>query len=954
MAQLKSTNVTGNLAVTGNILASKIIKLGGTENQILMADGSVIDKSSIQGTTYTGGTGITIGTGNAINHSNSVTAVTTAGLYKIKYDAQGHITGTAAIQKADITDLGIPGSDTDTGATSVEVTGTGNAVTTASYEASTRKITLTKGTTFLTSHQSIKTLKTDNTTAQTTSANEAIAGSGTINLHKVSKTGTYSDLIGTPDLSGFATKTDLGNYFPKTTYEWNKEYAAGGNGAISLGRYKIYDTQLTFDITTTTSDTISGKLVIAAQNGVIFKATVYGDASNTLTGYLTIYQSAITSSRSWVEVFCNFPGWSKNKVHIYGVALDSATVTNQMASVTFSNGVPSGVTSGDAKWTGTIENDITSNCALKSELSKYLAGSYGSDTTKFLRNDGSWVAPPVTSIPSRLGPKTNSNNVAPDNNHTTGFAYYGGTAGTNGLPANVQDAEYITLGYDNSTWAHQLLFKFNGGGVSGSSYDGTDVYTRIYNNSAGKWSDWHTIVTSGNHSKVLGSSYVSKVTSTDNAIARFDGTSGAIQNSNVTIDDSGDVLINGNKAATETWVQSQGYLTSHQSLSGYLPLSGGTMTGRIDVASNMCGLLFRSNSDTWYSGIRHGSAGDEALVFENVNPRTSWIFRIAKPTDYTNSWTEVVPCLHIKNQRVAINKLIADGQQASYNLDVEGTIGASGSIYCSSVVENGTSLENKYVTTGTEQKITGRKLMGNSTGETSISHALDAIVIGPNAARSTTANSYYPGISFNHMLGYSDGYKSTSQGWIGLRLYDTPGSERSYLVFATKEATAGGGGDRPVERMCIDPFGKVGIGVLAPTKALDVSGDIQASGSVIGSLIKSDSTVAAMKMSAGNELSFASSATSLYIGYSNNAGSSKLVDTYYFGTHSGSSGSRKGGIVCGTVNANNYYINGSSNDYVVLAGGGTKALSEFENTATVEGDTLILSRGSVSGTTIIL
>ena len=36
----------------------------------------------------------------------------------------------------------------DTGATSVGVTGTGNAVTTASYDASTRKITLTKGTTF--------------------------------------------------------------------------------------------------------------------------------------------------------------------------------------------------------------------------------------------------------------------------------------------------------------------------------------------------------------------------------------------------------------------------------------------------------------------------------------------------------------------------------------------------------------------------------------------------------------------------------------------------------------------------------------------------------------------------------------------------------------------------------------------------------------------------------------
>lgn len=89
---------------------------------------------------------------------------------------------------------------TDTGATSVETAGSGNAVSSASYDASTRKITLTKGVTALTSHQSIKTLKTDNTTAQTTSSSEAITGSGTINLHKVAKTGTYSDLIGTPTI----------------------------------------------------------------------------------------------------------------------------------------------------------------------------------------------------------------------------------------------------------------------------------------------------------------------------------------------------------------------------------------------------------------------------------------------------------------------------------------------------------------------------------------------------------------------------------------------------------------------------------------------------------------------------------------------------------------------------------------------------------------------------------
>lgn len=41
MAQLKSTLVQGNLTATGQIVANKIIKQGGTSRQILMADGSV-------------------------------------------------------------------------------------------------------------------------------------------------------------------------------------------------------------------------------------------------------------------------------------------------------------------------------------------------------------------------------------------------------------------------------------------------------------------------------------------------------------------------------------------------------------------------------------------------------------------------------------------------------------------------------------------------------------------------------------------------------------------------------------------------------------------------------------------------------------------------------------------------------------------------------------------------
>ena len=68
---------------------------------------------------------------------------------------------------------------------------------------------------YLTSHQSIKTLNTTNTTAQSTSASEAITGTGTLNLHKISKTGTFSDLISKPtSISGYGitdayTKTEV-------------------------------------------------------------------------------------------------------------------------------------------------------------------------------------------------------------------------------------------------------------------------------------------------------------------------------------------------------------------------------------------------------------------------------------------------------------------------------------------------------------------------------------------------------------------------------------------------------------------------------------------------------------------------------------------------------------------------------------------------------------------------
>jgi hypothetical protein len=85
-----------------------LVDRAGTGN--VNADWTVA-QTNIDGAITTAGSGLSK-SGTTINHSNSVSAVTTASLLKVTYDAQGHVTGSEAIAKADITGLGIPAQDT--------------------------------------------------------------------------------------------------------------------------------------------------------------------------------------------------------------------------------------------------------------------------------------------------------------------------------------------------------------------------------------------------------------------------------------------------------------------------------------------------------------------------------------------------------------------------------------------------------------------------------------------------------------------------------------------------------------------------------------------------------------------------------------------------------------------------------------------------------------------------
>lgn len=161
------------------------------------------------------------------------------------------------------------------------------------------------------------------------------------------------------------------NAYPKLTYEWNKEYAAGGTaGYLLLGSFPMYDSNVTIDIDATTSTTYHGTLVIATQNvsttsfGSAHKIVVYGDPTGTISSAIRVV---------WNSGSCNYnvyfvpTTWSKNLIHIRAMALNSAPDTSKIC--TFTAGTAPSTTSGLV-----VEN------ALRDTFAQKITYSYNSDT----------------------------------------------------------------------------------------------------------------------------------------------------------------------------------------------------------------------------------------------------------------------------------------------------------------------------------------------------------------------------------------------------------------------------------------------------------------------------------------------------------------------------------------------------------------------------------------------
>lgn len=161
--------------------------------------------------------------------------------------------------------------------------------------------------TVLTSHQSIRTLNTDNNTSQTVSASESISGSGTINLHKVAKTGSYNDLLNKPTI-------------PTDTGATSVEVTGTGN-AVTAASYNATNRKLTLtkgSTFLTSHQDISGKANLAGNNTFTGGQTITGQTSDgysvNASGYVkgSWLQSGVKSNKgSGTGMVCVFDssGW---------------------------------------------------------------------------------------------------------------------------------------------------------------------------------------------------------------------------------------------------------------------------------------------------------------------------------------------------------------------------------------------------------------------------------------------------------------------------------------------------------------------------------------------------------------------------------------------------------------------------------------------------------------------
>lgn len=329
--------ISGNVSTTGNLTVGGSLTVNGTTTTVDSTTLQVKDKLI------------------EIAHGNTTALTTPAGLVAPKYDGTnsgalvfdgdgtayvGDVkldsTGNIDVAKSELQPLatrtGLVGGNLvqyDSSAQTLKDSGkkiSDLALTSQLPTVNNGTLTIQKnGTTVATFGANQSTNATANITVPTkvseiTNDSGYTTNKGTVTSVSIKMNGASKGTVtssGTIDLGTVITAhQDISGKLDKTTYEVNKTIDFGSSGVLYVGKFKVYDTNVTCEVTSTTNVTYSGKLVIATQNYAIAQMTVYGDAANTVSPNFFVKPS--TTSNPYIEVYFKPSSWSKNVVHIYG------------------------------------------------------------------------------------------------------------------------------------------------------------------------------------------------------------------------------------------------------------------------------------------------------------------------------------------------------------------------------------------------------------------------------------------------------------------------------------------------------------------------------------------------------------------------------------------------------------------------------------------------------------
>ncbi len=357
----KDTNLTWRWSGTAYVEISPSLALGTTSSTAYRGD--------YGNTAYTHAT-----------DSSRLTTSKTSGLYKIAVTAEGHVASATAVEKSDITSLGIPGTDTNT----TYSAGSGLSLSDTTFNHSNSVTAGTAGTSSATSGSTLDVpyVTYDAQGHVTSSGTHTHTVSGFLTSHQTIKqdgvTGATATRFGTcSTAAATAAKT-----VSITSGTFNLE--TGARVTVKFSNANTADTP-TLNVNSKGAKNIfhKGSKITTGANKALLAGTcdfVYDGTQWQLIGNYISGEGTTYTFENGTNGFTVTPS---------GGSAQTVTVTPSISN----NVTGSGASGYIAKFNGT--NTITSGPQL------------GSSTTTFLRNDGTWATPSgagtVTSVATGTG-----------------------------------------------------------------------------------------------------------------------------------------------------------------------------------------------------------------------------------------------------------------------------------------------------------------------------------------------------------------------------------------------------------------------------------------------------------------------------------------------------------------------------------------------------------------------